>query len=621
MASAIRRQIAATMVGGTLIAATLSTVSHASPTPLDLADAGQVTGWSASGSATAIAFPDELKETAAKQIVAGSNMFTFVLDANGKLSLVGNDPTGGTFPAIPAEVSAANIRSVHPGVNFFGAIDHDGKPYVWGLNLETPNPRQIPEDLPPLKSMAFIGQLAIGITETGGTVLWGDKTSYPIIVYSLTGQNNIASIATTYADHTYLLKNNGTVAAVGSHNAQNQLVLPPDLTNTGDTLNVKAVYARSTGGLALMSDGTLRTWGGDTATGQEQVIPAGLTGKTVKLADSKGRVNVALTSDDELYVWGNSSAANLGVTSGTELSHTLSDITVTGTHIAGIIPKVMQITKPTITGTPTVGQTLTATDATFSGATTGVTGQWKADGQPLAGQTGPTLTLTAAHANKKISYASTATGATNPEATSESEQTSPVVLPKTASTLRVSAPTKTYGTSGKVTVSISSSGNRTATGKVTLTGTGRTLTGTIRANKATITLPKNLAAKTYTLTAKYVGNSVLNPSTRTAKFTVRKGKVRSVTIKVNKTPTSKKSGKATITVANSSGLAKATGKVTITLKKGKTTKKINTKLSAGKRTINLPKLAKGTWKAQATYRGDKNYNTTKSKTHKIKTKK
>jgi len=80
-----------------------------------------------------------------------------------------------------------------------------------------------------------------------------------------------------------------------------------------------------------------------------------------------------------------------------------------------------------------------------------------------------------------------------------------------------------------------------------------------------------------------------------------------VAYKLNTKPTSKRKGKATVVVGAPSGLSKPTGKVTLTLKKGKTVKVVSGNLSAGKRTLTLPKLPTGTWKLTVGYAGDAGY--------------
>ncbi|KRF18842.1 hypothetical protein ASG90_02805 [Nocardioides sp. Soil797] len=92
-------------------------------------------------------------------------------------------------------------------------------------------------------------------------------------------------------------------------------------------------------------------------------------------------------------------------------------------------------------------------------------------------------------------------------------------------------------------------------------------------------------------------------------------------IKLAKKPTSKKKGKATVSIKTVAGWKAAQGKVKVALKKGKATKQVNGKLNkAGKVTVKLPKLAKGTWTITAKYAGDKSYKVAK-KVAKVKIKK
>lgn len=93
---------------------------------------------------------------------------------------------------------------------------------------------------------------------------------------------------------------------------------------------------------------------------------------------------------------------------------------------------------PTITGTPAVGQTLTA----VSGSVTGepapeLSYQWIAnDSEVLVGQTGSTLTLTSAHLGKTIKvrqYASNANGAAESTSTATSAVTEAIPDPLSAS--------------------------------------------------------------------------------------------------------------------------------------------------------------------------------------------
>ena len=114
-----------------------------------------------------------------------------------------------------------------------------------------------------------------------------------------------------------------------------------------------------------------------------------------------------------------------------------------------------------------------------------------------------------------------------------------------------------------------------------------------------------MAAHAYTIT--YTEDDQIKSFTKTGTLVVNKAAVKSTAGAVTKAPTTKAAGKYTVTVTKPTGLANATGKVTVTLKKGSATKKVSGNLSNGKVTINVPKLAKGTWKATVSYAGDKNY--------------
>jgi len=93
------------------------------------------------------------------------------------------------------------------------------------------------------------------------------------------------------------------------------------------------------------------------------------------------------------------------------------------------------------------------------------------------------------------------------------------------------------------------------------------------------------------------------------------------TVTVSKKPTSKKKGKATVTVKSSGSNARPTGKVTITLTKGKSKKKVSVSLKSGKATVSLPKLKKGAWKLKVTYAGSATQRAATSKTYTVKSSK
>jgi len=185
--------------------------------------------------------------------------------------------------------------------------------------------------------------------------------------------------------------------------------------------------------------------------------------------------------------------------------------------------------------------------------------------------------------------------------------TKELTVKKVASASSAAAPATTYGKAGTVTVKVATTNGAPLTGAVTLTGAGAPITQQVSGTTAVFTLPATLAPKTYGLTATYAGDANVSGSTATTSLSIGKAGVAGVAYKLNAKPTSKKAGKATVTVGAKSGLAQPTGKVRLTLKKGKTVKVVSGTLSGGKKTLKLPKLPKGTWKLTVSYAGNGSY--------------
>lgn len=172
--------------------------------------------------------------------------------------------------------------------------------------------------------------------------------------------------------------------------------------------------------------------------------------------------------------------------------------------------------------------------------------------------------------------------------------------------LEVANSSSVFGKAARTTVTVTDEDGRSATGNVTLRGAGKAQTVRLKRGQATFTLPATLARATHTLTFRYAGNRDLDAATTTAKHTVRKAGT-SVAAKATKRPTSKAKGKLAVSVRRASGNPAPTGTVRVELKKGKTTKRVNATLVAGKRTVTLPRLKKGTWRVTVRYSGNGNY--------------
>ncbi len=90
-------------------------------------------------------------------------------------------------------------------------------------------------------------------------------------------------------------------------------------------------------------------------------------------------------------------------------------------------PGVMDISSvPVVDGFPKVGAVLTAVEAVWAPAADTATYYWFADGRMLKGATGPTLEVSAAHLDKKISVVARGTRAGYEDSVARSAQTAPI---------------------------------------------------------------------------------------------------------------------------------------------------------------------------------------------------
>jgi immune inhibitor A len=138
-----------------------------------------------------------------------------------------------------------------------------------------------------------------------------------------------------------------------------------------------------------------------------------------------------------------------------------------------------------VSGTPTVGQTLTATPATWPTQGTS-TFAWFADGTQVG--TGASYKLKPGDVGKKITVTETRSSTGNADGTSTSVATS-AVAPAPV-TLTVDAPEKVKkGQKAKITVTVAASG-ATPTGSVEVSYAGKTMTGQLVNGVVTIKLPK-----------------------------------------------------------------------------------------------------------------------------------
>ena len=249
-----------------------------------------------------------------------------------------------------------------------------------------------------------------------------------------------------------------------------------------------------------------------------------------------------------------------------------------------------------ISGTPTVGETLTA--VTLPDWPT--TFQWLRDGSAIDGATGATYTVTADDAGSSLSVRVDVAAAEF----SASKTSAPVEVAKIAPVLTAQLRSASVATTGTVTVDVTvdAAGITAPGGTVTVVAGNRSATGTVVAGVASIQLPAP-AAGTHTVTVVYNGTKQIEVGSIDAgTLTVTKVKPGVVGKLAASKVTTGQSAKVTVTVT-AAGVSAPTGKVTV--KAGGKSVSATLKAShAGKVTVTLPKLAAGKHAVSVVYAGD-----------------
>lgn len=357
----------------------------------------------------------------------------------------------------------------------------------------------------------------------------------------------------------------------------------------------------------------LESWQDDNFPG----VPAGETVKEVNSTGdtSTGSAQFLLTDQGNVVAWTSEPQAGGGEATPVPLPASMAaggvlDI-ADGAYalVESEAPPALAVTsEPTISGTARAGQTLTGTPAGFNDATAAVTNQWKADGVAISGATGTTLALTAALVGKSITFESTATRGDD-----TLSSTSGAYGPVLAAPLAVTSVPTITGTVqvGKVLTGKPAAFNdATAVVKNQWKVNGVAITG---ATGTTLTLPASFQGRsiTFVSTATRGSDTLVSSSAArgpVAAAAIVRGYPKPPTFTLNVRPTSKKAGRATVVVARATTARPVpTGTVRVTLTKAGSRKVITGTLSAGRRTVVLPRLAKGTWRVQVSYLGDRYY--------------
>jgi hypothetical protein len=172
-------------------------------------------------------------------------------------------------------------------------------------------------------------------------------------------------------------------------------------------------------------------------------------------------------------------------------------------------------TKPIVAGTPVVGTTLRVTPGTWSsGDEVTLSHQWTVDGKPVAGATGPSFTLPASAAGKRIGVVETAGGTAWVGGSQSSTTVTATKAPATVQ-VRLASPAR-----GRLKVTVVVRASVTPTGRVKVVVGHRARTVTLRGGKATFTVA-GLARGKVRVTARYAGSSAVGAGADAASIRVR----------------------------------------------------------------------------------------------------
>lgn len=168
------------------------------------------------------------------------------------------------------------------------------------------------------------------------------------------------------------------------------------------------------------------------------------------------------------------------------------------------------------------------------------------------------------------------------------------------STITAEDVTTTYGTHSKVTAEVGDD----ARGRVTVTLGGEKKSGWVKDGAVSFVVPRDLTARIYTARWNFLGNDDFAPSTVASKVVLRSAPTTpSATFQA---PETRKGGRADLTVKKADGTTwpSVSGTVKLHLSRADGRSITHTRtLQWGKTHITLPKMGRGTWKAEVVYEG------------------
>jgi hypothetical protein len=253
--------------------------------------------------------------------------------------------------------------------------------------------------------------------------------------------------------------------------------------DAGDTITVTVTATNATGNANATSAAT-------SAISAAGAAPSNAAAPTISGTTTVGDVLTASNGTwtnsptSYTYQWNRSGAAISGATAITytlqaaDASDTIT-VTVTATNTTGSTAAISaataaisaaaaapsNTTAPTISGTTTVGDVLTASNGTWTNSPTSYTYVWKRNGTAISGATAMTYTLQSADAGDTITVTVTATNATG-NANATSAATSAIASSAGTATMTLTPSSGSHGTGTTLTVTIYENSGTTAVNAV-----------------------------------------------------------------------------------------------------------------------------------------------------------
>ena len=224
--------------------------------------------------------------------------------------LLGNNNTANS--SVPVSVTTSGVLAGKTAVAMAGGIDHsialtaDGKVYAWGLNTN--------------------GELGDGTTTTSGVPVAvntsGELAGKTVIAIAAGAKSFNLALSTDGKVFSWGFNLSGQLGNSGS--ATSLVPIPVDTTGVLSGKVVVAIAAGMAHCLALTSDGEVFAWGynydgelgNNSSTNSALPVPVitsgALSGKTVVAIAAGYNHSLALTSDGNVYAWGDNTYGELG---------------------------------------------------------------------------------------------------------------------------------------------------------------------------------------------------------------------------------------------------------------------------------------------------------------------